>query len=49
MADAHLFVIAGRGKHVGIDLVELKKLRALLGRVAALAPVQEALKAEGLG
>lgn len=48
VADAYLFVVAGWGKHVSVDLADFKNLQALLGRVAARASVQEALRIEGL-
>ena len=48
VADAYLFVVAGWGKHVGIDISGLANLSAFMGRVAARPAVQEALRAEGL-
>ncbi|MCC6851391.1 MAG: glutathione transferase GstA [Rubrivivax sp.] len=46
--DAYLFVVAGWGKHVGVDLSGQKNLGAFLVRMAARPAVQEALEAEGL-
>ncbi len=48
VADGYLFVVAGWGKHVGVDISGLKHLGAFMARVAARPAVQEALKAEGL-
>ncbi len=48
VADAYLFVVAGWGKHVGVDIGGLANLGAFMARVAARPAVQEALKAEGL-
>ena len=48
VADAYLFVVAGWGKHVGIDISGLGNLSAFVARVAARPAVQEALRAEGL-
>ena len=48
VADAYLFVVAGWGKHVGIDISGLANLSAFMSRVAARPAVQEALRAEGL-
>jgi len=48
VADAYLFVVAGWGKHVGLDLSGLTHLGAFMARVAARPAVQEALRAEGL-
>ncbi len=48
VADAYLFVVAGWGKHVGVDISGLANLGAFMARVAARPAVQEALKAEGL-
>ena len=48
VADAYLFTVAGRDKHVGVDIAPLKNLSAYMGRVAARPAVQETLKAEGL-
>jgi hypothetical protein len=39
----------GWGKYAGVDIGGFKNLQSLLGRVAARAPVQEALNVEGLG
>jgi glutathione S-transferase len=46
--DAYLFVVAGWGKHVGVDTTGLKHLSAFMARMAARPAVQAALKAEGL-
>lgn len=48
VADAYLFVVAGWGKHVGVDISGLDNLNAFVARVAARPAVQEALRAEGL-
>lgn len=48
VADAYLFVVAGWGKHVGIDLATLPHLSAFMARVGARPAVQAALRAEGL-
>lgn len=48
VADAYLFVVAGWGKHVGIDVSGLANLSAFMARVSARPAVQEALRAEGL-
>jgi len=48
VADAYLFVVAGWGKHVGIDIAGLGNLMAFMARVGARPAVQEALRAEGL-
>jgi glutathione S-transferase len=48
VADAYLFVVAGWGKHVGVDISGLSNLGAFMARMAARPAVQEALKAEGL-
>jgi glutathione S-transferase len=48
VADAYLFVVAGWGKHVGLDISGLSHLGAFMARVAARPAVQEALRAEGL-
>jgi len=48
VADAYLFVVAGWGKHVGVDISGLGNLNAFVARVAARPAVQEALRAEGL-
>jgi glutathione S-transferase len=48
VADAYLFTVTGWGKHVGVDIGDLKNLSAYLARVAARPAVQEAMKAEGL-
>jgi glutathione S-transferase len=46
--DAYLFVVAGWGKHVGVDISGLKHLGAFMARMAARPAVQAALKVEGL-
>ncbi len=46
--DAYLFVVAGWGPYVGVDLSGLKHLGAFMARMAARPAVQAALKAEGL-
>ena len=48
VADGYLFVIAGWGKHVGIDITTLPHLSAFMARVGARPAVQAALRAEGL-
>ena len=48
VADAYLFVVAGWGKHVGVDIADMANLSAFLVRVGARPAVQEALRAEGL-
>lgn len=48
VADAYLFVVAGWGKHVGVDISALTNLVAFIARVGARPAVQEALRAEGL-
>ena len=48
VADAYLFVVAGWGKHVGVDIAPMKNLSAYVSRITARPAVQEALKAEGL-
>lgn len=48
VADAYLFVVAGWGKYVDVDLSGFKDLQALLGRVSARPAVQETLRMEGL-
>ena len=48
VADAYLFVVAGWGKHVGVDISGLGNLSAFVARVAARPAVQDALRAEGL-
>lgn len=48
VADGYLFVVAGWGKHVGIDIALLSHLSAFMARVAARPAVQAALRAEGL-
>jgi len=48
VADAYLFVVAGWGKHVEIDISGLGNLNAFVARVAARPAVQGALRAEGL-
>jgi glutathione S-transferase len=46
--DAYLFVVAGWGKHVGVDISGLPHLGAFMVRMAARPGVQAALRAEGL-
>lgn len=46
--DAYLFVVAGWGKHVGVDTTALRHLGTFMARMAARPGVQAALKAEGL-
>lgn len=46
--DAYLFVVAGWGRHVGVDIAPLRHLGAFMARMAARPGVQAALKAEGL-
>jgi glutathione S-transferase len=48
VADAYLFVVAGWGKHVGVDLLDFAQLKTYLARVGARPAVQAAMKAEGL-
>lgn len=48
VADGYLFVVAGWGKHVGIDISTLANLSALMIRVGERPAVQAALRAEGL-
>ena len=48
VADAYLFVVAGWGKHVGIDIAGLANLSAFMARVGVRPGVQAALRAEGL-
>lgn len=48
VADAYLFVVAGWGKYVGVDISALAHLSAFMARVGARPAVQEALRAEGL-
>jgi glutathione S-transferase len=48
VADAYLFVVAGWGKHVGVDLSDFAQLKTYLARVGARPAVQAAMKAEGL-
>lgn len=48
VADGYLFVVAGWGKHVGIDVSNMPHLSAFLARVTARPAVQAALRAEGL-
>jgi len=48
VADAYLFVVAGWGKHVGIDIAGLVNLSAFMDRVGVRPAVQAALRAEGL-
>jgi glutathione S-transferase len=46
--DAYLFVVAGWGKYVGVDIAGMKNLGAFMARMGARPAVQAALKAEGL-
>lgn len=46
--DAYLFVVAGWGKYVGVDISGLQNLGAFMARMAERPAVQAALKAEGL-
>jgi glutathione S-transferase len=46
--DAYLFVVAGWGKYVGVDISGLANPGAFMARMAARPAVQAALKAEGL-
>ena len=48
VADAYLFVVAGWGKYVGVDISGLANLGAFMARMAARPAVQAAMKAEGL-
>jgi glutathione S-transferase len=48
VADAYLFVVAGWGQYVGVDIGPLAHLQAFMARVGARPAVQDALKAEGL-
>ncbi len=48
VADAYLFVVAGWGKHVGVNISGMANLSAFVARVAARPAVQDALRAEGL-
>ena len=48
VADGYLFVVAGWGKHVGIDISALPHLSAFMARVTSRPAVQAALRAEGL-
>jgi len=48
VADAYLFVVAGWGKFVGVDISGLANLSAFAARAAARPGVQDALRAEGL-
>ncbi|NDP38874.1 MAG: glutathione transferase GstA [Rhodoferax sp.] len=48
VADGYLFVVAGWGKHVGIDISTLANLSAFIIRVGERPAVQAALRAEGL-
>jgi glutathione S-transferase len=48
VADAYLFVVAGWGQHVGVDISALKHLGAFMARMAARPAVQAAMAAEGL-
>jgi glutathione S-transferase len=46
--DAYLFVVAGWGRHVGVDISGLKHLSAFMERMATRPAVQAAMRAEGL-
>src|SRR5512139_2690802 len=46
--DAYLFVVAGWGNYVGVDISGLPHLGAFMARMTARPGVQTALKAEGL-
>jgi glutathione S-transferase len=48
VADGYLFVVAGWGRRVGVDLTPHENVQAFMKRVAARPAVQEAMKAEGL-
>jgi glutathione S-transferase len=48
VADAYLFVVAGWGKHVGVNISAMANLSAFVARVGARPAVQDALRAEGL-
>jgi len=48
VADIYLFVVSGWSRYVGIDVPELKRLGAYMGRIARRPAVQAALHAEGL-
>jgi len=48
VADAYLFVVAGWGKHVDVDISGMANLSAFVARVGARPAVQDALRAEGL-
>lgn len=48
VADAYLYVVAGWGKFVAVDIAGMSHLSAFMARVAARADVQDALRAEGL-
>jgi glutathione S-transferase len=48
VADAYLFVVAGWGRHVGVDITPLPNLSAFMARMMARPAVQQAMKAEGL-
>lgn len=48
VADAYLWVVAGWGRLVGVDLSSHAHLQAWMARVAERPAVQAALKAEGL-
>ncbi len=48
VADAYLFVVAGWGKHVGIDIAGLANLSAFMARIGERPAVHAALRAEGL-
>lgn len=48
VADVYLFVVAGWGKHVGIDISARANLSAFMARMGERPAVQAALRAEGL-
>ena len=48
VADAYLFVVAGWGRFVGVDLSVFSNLAAVIQNIAARPAVQQTLKAEGL-
>jgi glutathione S-transferase len=49
VADAYLYVIAGWGKGVGVDISAFKNVYAYWKRIGERPAVKEALAAEGLG
>jgi glutathione S-transferase len=48
VADAYAFVVTNWANFTGITLDRWPKLKAFMGRVAARASVQQAMKSEGL-